>query len=251
MVFEKKYSTLYDQFYLDKDYSAECDMIEEIFRNYNILPQTILDLGCGTGGHALKLAKRGYRLAGVDRSAHMLKIAKSKAKIEKLSIDFYEQDISALALESQFDAIISMFEVIGYLPLNNDLEKAFVKIGEHLKQDGIFIFDCWYGPAVLTERPEARVRTFGTSKTERVMRLVMPELDVLNHVVRVNYQVVHIEGNHITSETDETHTMRFFFPLEIDYFLKKAGFSEVHIFPFGDISRELTVKDWNMLVVAR
>jgi SAM-dependent methyltransferase len=251
MVFEKKYSTLYDRFYRDKDYPAECDLIEEIFRNHTILPQTILDLGCGTGGHALNLARRGYCMTGVDRSGHMLEIAKRKAKIEKLNIDFNEQDISVLALDSQFDAIISMFAVIGYIPANDELEKAFVKIWEHLKQDGILIFDCWYGPAVLTERPESRVRTFGAGKTERVLRLVMPELDVLNHVVKVNYQVVHIEGSHITNETNETHTMRFFFPLEIEYFLKKAGFSEVHLFPFGDISRELTLKDWNMLVVAR
>ena len=47
---------------------------------YNCKPERILDLGCGTGGHALVLARRGYRITGVDRSASMLEIARRKAK---------------------------------------------------------------------------------------------------------------------------------------------------------------------------
>ncbi len=76
-------------------------------------------------------------------------------------------------------------------------------------------------------------------------------MDELNHVVKVNYQIMHIDGNQILSKTKETHNMRFFFPREIEFFLKKAGFTEVNLFPFNNIAGKLTMTDWNMLVVAR
>ncbi len=150
MVFNKQYSDLYDRFYQDKNYSSECDLIEKVFKKYNQSPRRILDLGCGTGGHALTLAERGYRVTGIDRSDHMLRIARKKAARQKSAVEFLQQDISKLDLKSSFDAVISMFAVIGYLSTNECLEQAFAKIFQLLeKTGGIFIFDCWYGPAVL------------------------------------------------------------------------------------------------------
>jgi len=50
------YASSYDGLYRDKDYEAECDFLEQIFARYARAPiRTILDLGCGTGGHALAL----------------------------------------------------------------------------------------------------------------------------------------------------------------------------------------------------
>src|SRR5207248_11417549 len=68
-VFGPQYAEAYDTLYRDKDYSAECDAIEHVFRLYGIGPvRRVLDLGCGTGGHAVPLAERGYEVVGVDRS---------------------------------------------------------------------------------------------------------------------------------------------------------------------------------------
>ena len=61
--FGRGYGRYYDLLYQDKDYEAECDMLEEIFRAYlDERPELILDASCGTGGHA----KRGYRVVSVD-----------------------------------------------------------------------------------------------------------------------------------------------------------------------------------------
>jgi len=68
-VFDKLYAGTYDALYQDKDYEAECDFLQQVFARYAQAPiRAILDLGCGTGGHALPLARRGYALTGVDRS---------------------------------------------------------------------------------------------------------------------------------------------------------------------------------------
>lgn len=250
MVFDKQYSNLYDIFYHEKDYPLECDLIEKVFKENRLSPQTILDLGCGTGGHALRLSKRGYKVTGVDRSAQMLEIAGKKAASGGLTIDFYEQNINTLHLDSRFDAVISMFAVIGYQAANDSLEKTFLKVREHLQPGGIFIFDCWYGPAVLKQGPESRIKTLETGADSRILRLVTPEPDELNQVVHINYQVLEIEGDRIVGETKETHTMRFFFVQELRYFLEKAGFKRTRFYPFGNLAGQLTAADWNMLVVA-
>jgi SAM-dependent methyltransferase len=250
MVFDKQYSNLYDLFYREKDYPLECDLIEKVFKENRLSPRTILDLGCGTGGHALPLSKRGYRVTGVDRSARMLEIAGKKAAAQGLAIDFHEQNVNTLQLDSRFDAVISMFAVIGYQAANHLLEKTFLKIREHLEPEGIFIFDCWYGPAVLKQGPESRIKTLEIGSDSRILRLVTPGLDVLNQVVHINYQVLEIKGSRIVDESKETHTMRFFFARELCYFLEKAGFTGVRFYPFGDLSREPGPSDWNMLVTA-
>jgi SAM-dependent methyltransferase len=252
MVFDEQYSNLYDRFYRDKDYSFECDLIESVFKKFNISPRTILDLGCGTGSHALILAKRGFCVTGVDRSAHMLEIAGKKARAEKLDITFIQQDISQLKLEpgTSFDAVISMFAVIGYLTENHQLAQTFGNIRRCLQPGGVFLFDCWYGSAVLSQRPGNRVHTYTGEDNHRVLRLVTPEPVALEQVVNIHYQVLEIKDHRVLKETSETHRMRYFFPMEIRYFLQTAGFSDIRLYPFGDMGGELTANDWNMLVTA-
>lgn len=81
--FSTDYAAVYDALYADKDYSSECDLLEQVFREHAARPiRRILDLGCGTGGHALMLAQRGYDVVGVDGSAAM--IARAVAKSDRL-----------------------------------------------------------------------------------------------------------------------------------------------------------------------
>ena len=79
-VFGSDYASAYDALYHDKDYERECDFLEAIFRKYSKKVKTILDLGCGTAGHALILARRGYEVVGVDRSVTMLDYSPKESK---------------------------------------------------------------------------------------------------------------------------------------------------------------------------
>jgi len=79
-VFGSCYAAAYDSFYAAKDYEAECRLLERVFEKYGAKPvRRILDLGCGTGGHAIPLARRGYTVVGIDRSEAMLVAAKAKS----------------------------------------------------------------------------------------------------------------------------------------------------------------------------
>ncbi len=250
MVFREDYAGAYDALYQDKDYEKECDYLEALFKKYDRRPGTVLDLGCGTGGHALILARRGYKVTGLDRSTAMLDIARRKARDAKLEIEYIEGDIGGIWPDKKYDTVISMFAVMGYQTSNAALAAACKAARHCLAPGGMFLFDCWNGHAVIGDRPKPRVKEISSGGDERIIRFTLPEVDVLNHVVGVNFRVWRIKGNELR-ETAEAHRMRFLFPLEIRYYLEVAGFHEIDFYPFLESNRQLSEVDWNMMVVGR
>ena len=255
MTFDR-YAVYYDTLYQDKDYEAECDFLEQVFALYALAPiRTILDLGCGTGGHARPLVRRGYVVTGVDRSEEMLNIAQSKvAEVEAVSshrsLVFHQADIRTLDLGETFDAVVAMFAVISYQTMNEDLLSAFCTARQHLELGGVFVFDCWFGPAVLTERPSDRYKIVERGG-ERIIRFVSPTLDVLRHTVRVDYKVLRLKDNCVLDEVNESHLMRFLFPQEIAHYLDESGLTLLRLCPFMKLHETATERDWNVTAIAR
>ena len=253
-VFDKVYAGTYDTLYQDKDYEAECDFLEQVFAHYAQAPiRTILDLGCGTGGHTLPLARRGYEVVGVDCSEKMLAAARAKASstLERSNVPTFQRgDIRNLDLGRAFDALIAMFAVIGHLTANENLTAAFCTARRHLAPGGLFVFDCWFGPAVLAQRPTNRYKVVERD-SERIIRFASPTLDVLRHTVQVDYKVLRIKDGRVLDEVDESHLMRFLFPQEIAHYLESSGFQPLKMCPFMKLDRGLTERDWNMTVIGR
>ena len=150
------YSTYYDLLYRDKDYAAESKFISEILESHiGSKKGSILELGCGTGIHAEHLSNMGFDVTGVDLSAKMIEVARSRSsKTFNSKIKFAVSDVRSVRLNSKFDSVISLFHVASYQTSNFDILSMFETASTHLKSNGIFIFDCWYGPAVLSNPPE-------------------------------------------------------------------------------------------------
>jgi len=245
------YGKYYDIIYSDKDYEKECDFLEEIFKRYSEpMPKTILDVGCGTGGHAIQLAKRGYEITGIDLSEVMIHTALEKMKKEQVTTHFHTMDVCKLRLNEKFDACISMFSTIDYITRNRDLQKALLNIREHLKEGSLFIFDFWYGPAVLTTLPSVRIKTMEKQGT-KVIRLSEPNLDSRHHICKVNYHLIVIKGNKIVEEIKETHVVRFYFPEEIKHYLEESGFKLLKLCPFLDLKGKVSERTWNVAAISK
>lgn len=208
-------------------------------------------MGCGTGGHALILSKRGYEVVGVDHSKQMLNIARRKAGDRNLLVKFIESDIRNLSLQEKYDAVISMFAVMSYQITNKDISDVCKVARNHLAPGGVFLFDCWNGSAVLTQRPSVRVKEVKLNDKEKIIRFTEPVLNVMTNTVEVRFKVLKICDGHLVSETNESHLMRYLFPQEIKYFHKIAGFRDVKFCPFLELEDSLTENHWNMAVVAR
>jgi SAM-dependent methyltransferase len=250
-VFNKDYSLSYDLLYQDKDYDAECDLIEKILKDYGKKPvQSILDLGCGTGNHSIRLAKRGYQVTGVDRSKDMLKIARTKSLQNGLKCKFIQSDLKEFSDNKKYDIVIMMFAVLGYQIGNEDVQQALITVKKHLKKGGIFICDVWYGPAVLLEKPGEKVRIIQSGET-KIIRVSQGVLDILHHYVDVHFHLWKINTDKIISETTEEHRMRFFFPQELVFFLNQAGLALLRIGSFPDFERDPDETNWNVLFIAK
>lgn len=214
------YARYYNLLYQDKDYSGETDFIRTLIDRHQPDARTILNLGCGTGRHDHLLAENGYRVTGVDQSADMLAIA---ATMTHANLDFVHGDIRTIRLGRTFDLVISLFHVLSYQTSNADLLAAIATARAHLKPGGIFIFDCWYGPAVLTDRPSVRSKRL-EDETTVITRLAEPDLHPNDNRVDVHYRIsARDKQSGDTVELRETHGMRYLFRPEIELMLATQG----------------------------
>lgn len=250
-VYQKSYAQYYDLIYSDKDYKAECDFVEQVFQKYSHSRiSTILELGCGTGGHAIPLAKKGYKVSGIDISEAMIAEAREKAKGTNLSLDFQVMDLRSFNLGGTYDACISMFAVIGYVTDTKDMLSTLKNVRKHLGSASLFVFDFWNGLAVLRILPSVRVKTV-EDKGLKIIRTAQPELDAVNHICQVNYHMLVMKNNTILDEIKEKHTIRYYFPQEMTHYLEDAGFQVLQICPVMDLSGKVDENVWNITVIAK
>ncbi len=225
------YACYYDLLYRDKDYAGEAKFVHQLLQTHAPGAQSILELGCGTGNHAQLLVKEGYQVHGVDRSAEMLQQARERLSqlSQKLAsrLEFSHGDIRNIRLHVLFDAVISLFHVISYQPTNEDLQDTFMTAKVHLKPGGIFIFDFWYGPAVLSEHPATRVKRLEDEKI-RVIRIAEPIMHPNENIVDVKYHVfIKDKQRGSVEELQETHRMRYLFKPEIEWLFSNSQFKSL------------------------
>jgi|CXWL01.1.fsa_nt_gi SAM-dependent methyltransferase len=251
-VFGERYSGLYDQIYQDKNYVAECDLLERVFAEYGAgAVRDVLDLGCGTGGHSHVLAGRGYRVVGVDRSRHMVERAREKTQRASActSPTFHVADVREFCIDLRFDAVLMMFAVLDYQLEDRDILSVLESARRHLRPGGLLIFDCWYGPAVDHQKPTPRSKVVAT-KAGRVVRSALAELDRERNRCTVSFHVDEEIGKE-TRATDETHCIRYFYRPELESFLQDAGLELLRLGAMPDFDRPADETSWNALAVAR
>ena len=250
-IFGPAYAGAYDAFYAEKDYDAECDMIEGAFRRHAAAPvRTVLDLGCGTGNHALRLARRGYAVTGIDLSSEMLRRAYAKAEGAGLAVDFRQGDVRYFDADATFDAALLMFAVLGYQHDDDDVLETFRNIRRHLRRGGLLAFDAWYGPGVLADPPGSRSRTVETEGGP-MLRSVTSEMDARRRLCRVHYRLSRIAGGRAEFVAEETHVVRYFFPDELELQLAVSGLELVALVDFKEPDREPGEDSWSAFAVAR
>jgi SAM-dependent methyltransferase len=246
-VFGAEYAAAYDALYEDKDYVAECDSVENAFRLYGLGPvRRVVDLGCGTGGHAVILADRGYDVVGVDRSPDMLERARQRGSRARFELG----EIARLELGQTFDAVLMMFAVLGYHIANVDVQAALATVRRHLQPGGLFLCDVWYGPAVLDERPSQRIKVIGSGE-DQVIRTASGELDTRHQLCVVRYHLWRLKQGRLAAEVREQHRMRYFFPLELELLLNAADLELTRLGSFPDLDAEPSTATWNVGIVAR
>lgn len=222
---------------------GECDFLEQELKHDT--HSKILDIGCGTGRHAIQLSHRGYNVSGIDISLAQLKRAEEKAEAQNLQIQFQQMDARNMSFESEFELAIMLCE--GAFPLMETDEMNFMILQgafRALKPGGKFIFTTlnglfplYHSPAEFCNQESGDTSYQGTN------------FDLMTF--RDNSKIVSKDddGNEIELETNE----RYYVPSEITWLLKSIGFTNIHICAarLGEFSRahQLTTNDFEMLVI--
>jgi SAM-dependent methyltransferase len=245
-----EYSRCYDLLYADKDYHAEVVYVAQHIRTVTGGASTILELGCGTGKHAQHFGAEGFAVHGVDLSSEMIEIARSNQRVGLLAQTFEVGDVRSIRLGRQFDCVLSLFHVMSYQTTNEDVRSTFQTAFEHTLQGGCFLFDCWYGPGVLTDPPVVRVKRVSSESLD-IMRIAEPTIHSLENVVQVDYSLrVLQKATGCEKWVMESHRMRYFFVPEIKLMLEEAGFSFCGAYKWMS-EEEPGLNAWNALIVGK
>lgn len=136
--FAKIYDELINE---DINYDEMVERIIEICNSYNLELNDYLDIACGTGNVTIRVAKYFKNIYGVDLSEDMLREAFDKFKEARIKGKIICQDMTELSLNREFDLITSVLDSTNYITDLNDLQNYFNGVYDHLKSNGIFIFD--------------------------------------------------------------------------------------------------------------
>jgi len=194
---------------------------EQVDRIINLLDlqqgARIVDLCCGPGRHSLELARRGYAVTGIDRTAEYLDEARAAAKSEGLEIDFRQADMREFRDKDMFDAAINMFTSFGYFEDIEDDRRVVENVYISLKHNGKFLMD--------TIGKEAVARDFKPSDWHRYEdgSIVLEERSVLDNWSKTASRWTIIR-NGVQREFE--FILRCYSAAEMQSLFSETGFSE-------------------------
>lgn len=247
-----RHAELYDLFYSDKPYSEEANFVHSCLEKYSLMPiETILELGCGTGTHSLFLEKFGYQILATDYSDDMLLHAMQKAQDANSSNRYRKQDMCSLDIpERPFDAIICLFDSICYATTNENFNRVINGVYTHLRAGGLFIFEFWNAPAMVSNYNPLRIKRWQLENSE-VMRISEAQIDYRSQLYQVDYSIYEHRKNGTYIYLSETQINRYFSLQEMSLFLTQAGFKPVRWLAGYKEDERITDETWNIICIAQ
>ncbi len=247
-----RHAELYDLFYASKPYADEAAFVHQCLQQHTVGPtRRLLELACGTGSHAFALERLGYEIVATDYSEDMLRVARAKAARAPSRVDFQQQDMRSLELSGRpFDAVICLFDAIGYVASNDALGQVFEAVHHHLRPGGLFIFEFWHAAAMLRHYDPVRIRRWDTAQGQ-VLRISETALDCIQQLAHVTYTVYELGTDGKYSSFQETQTNRYFLVQEMAAFLAAGGFVPLKWFAGFTADECITESTWHVLAVAR
>ncbi len=247
-----RHAELYDLFYANKPYADEAAFVHQCVQQHSLgATQRILELACGTGEHAFRFEQLGYDVLATDASEDMLACARRKARQRASAVSFRLADMRALALpEPPFDAVLCLFDSIGYVATNDALRNVLQGVRRALRPNGLFLFEFWHAGAMLRSYDPVRIRRWHTP-TGEILRIAETELDCAQQLGSVTYTIYEFSPNGTYHSLTETQRNRFFLVQEMAEWLRNAGFIPLVWHNGFTPQTDITVETWHVIGIAR
>jgi SAM-dependent methyltransferase len=202
----------------------------------------VLDLACGHGRHSLELARRGYRVTGVDLSPRSLELAREAAAAEGIEVRFVHSDMRELAFEAEFEAAINLFSSFGYLESDDEDRAVLERVARALRTGGGFLIET-VSPLGLAARYQARR---WEQVANGVVMLDDREWDLVEGRNRALWTFVRPDG----SRSELRHVFRTYAPWELARLLRDAGLEIAGCWSAWE-DEPLAHDSWRMAFLAR
>lgn len=239
----RRFAQVYDRLMEEMPYSEWMNFARRCWEKYG-MPATVADLACGTGNVAIPLAKAGFSVFGIDLSAEMLAIARSKWEAgsrggsgrhadEPGSIRWLQQDMRDWELPEPVDAVLCFCDSLNYLTEKEDVASAFRRTFAALAQGGLFLFDV-HAPAQLERYAEEQPFVLDEKDVAYLWTCEYdPERREIDHdltfFVREDGEGS-AAGEALYRRFEESHTQRAYEPEWLAEQLRAAGFELLHVY---------------------
>ena len=200
----------------------------------------VLDLCCGWGRHAVRLAQRGYRVTGLDLSAYHIQLANQAARAAGVQAEWLRADMRDVPGRNRFDAVINCFTAFGYFDEQSEDQRVLDGVARALRPGGRFFIDTINHDGLMARfrESDAIVRPDGS------LRIEVRRYDVLTGRTNVEWIYVDSEGK----RRKAFHSLRLYTYTEFATMLAKAGLRVVRTWGNFDGS-ELSMHSPRMMVM--
>ena len=220
----KNLAASYDRLTNDVDYEATVGFYMEILRREGITPRTVVDLACGTGSVTEILARKGYRVTGVDMSEEMLTEAAMKTMDMEQPPMYSCQLLQNLRLPRGVDMAVCALDSLDYILDPADCKEAIRRAYKALNPGGIFIFD-----VNTPEKLRAMDDQIFLDEDDDVYCVWRGEFDEETNICSYGMDLFQREGK-MWRRSFEEHREYAYSQEQLTGFLKDAGFTHIEVY---------------------
>jgi ubiquinone/menaquinone biosynthesis C-methylase UbiE len=219
-----------DEFRDPQTYDLECDEVDEELPLIEGWARKtggpLLDIACGTGRTALRLAARGYQVTGVDITPEMVALGREKAAAQGVSVEWVVADVRAFHLQRRFRCAYMVGNAFQFFLTRADQEALLARVREHLHPEGYFLFETRNpSPRNLYEAYQPEPQTYTTSESGQLVITYDPPL--YDPMIQIQHHTAHYhwrqpDGQQV--EKVKRTALRYVYPQEIKALLFYNGF---------------------------
>lgn len=194
----------------------------------------IIDLGCGTGRVTIHLSQQGHQLIGVDLHEGMLGRAREKTLDANLSIDWVLQDCTQLALNIEAPLIYMTGNSFQHFLTNESQNQLLKCVKTHLSNDGVFIFNTRFPVLSELAQVEESTRTYTDKRHRKIREKNTETYHPLTQILNCTSVREILEGSNENSIEQDSISLRYVFPLEMERLLTDNGFEILEVYSSWD-----------------
>jgi len=214
---------VYDRFMADAPYDLWIQYAKSEWDYYQLTPEKVLDLACGTGNISIRLAKEGYQVTGIDLSDDMLAMTQDKAQQAGLRLSLYQQDMREFISPEPMDSIVCFCDSLNYVTESEGIVQTFEQVYQALKAGGVFLFDV-HSLYKIKEVFADQSFNWTGEDLAYLWDCQSEEDDQVSH-----YLTFFIKEGPLYRRFDESHLQRGYGTEQIKNWLEKIGFVNIKI----------------------